>query len=530
MLRSIYLFILTYIYTIYLQLKEHFSEKSDEQKIDHTVFERYREYLANKNTIRELWTSILYTLDVVLDWIFVVELYGQEEKINQDLCIPSLIFAILGTILYLLDAFDVFQWLNLCSSGDAWRVTFGNFMLEDLPQMVITSITAGRKSLNEDGNIFTKTIIVNLMISSFALITKCVAIQESWENQDEEFTFPTLHSFVKKNQKLAEILVKEDIEIFPCQLERLMNDFNKERECPTLEILVKTDMPGGVIALVQSFENIKKACIEKKKPAEIAVRFKNKSKMSTLEVSHLVVKMIELEDVTWKLDLRECLIGTCTVKQVKSFLLAFLPTLTSYLLDVVNNDNNGTFTNIFFFPDRKLDDGTKILYEGNTIFGLQLLLRQIGLLLLKTKQPIVLIYDDAGKYISLQHKIQVFRENATDVRLENIVLDEFVIKGLCHVLKFATDITTLIIINDYNNGTTQEEAGNQFGIIKEEILRFETKHITSFDYSYDNNRKVQWAYAEDGKLTELQREELENDGSGRDNFLISKILRAHEKY
>ena len=264
MLRSIYLFILTYIYTIYLQLKEHFSEKSDEQKIDHTVFERYREYLANKNTIRELWTSILYTLDVVLDWIFVVELYGQEEKINQDLCIPSLIFAILGTVLYLLDAFDVFQWLNLCSSGDAWRVTFGNFMLEDLPQMVITSITAGRKSLNEDGNIFTKTIIVNLMISSFALITKCVAIQESWENQDEEFTFPTLHSFVKKNQKLAEILVKEDIEIFPCQLERLMNDFNKERECPTLEILVKTDMPGGVIALVQSFENIKKACIEKK--------------------------------------------------------------------------------------------------------------------------------------------------------------------------------------------------------------------------------------------------------------------------
>ena len=78
---------------------------------------------------------------------------------------------------------------------------------------------------------------------------------------------------------------------------------------------VKTDMPGGVIAVVQSFENIKKACIDKEEQAEIIVEFERDSKMSTLEVSHLVVKMIEMKDVTWKLDLRECSIGTSTAKK-----------------------------------------------------------------------------------------------------------------------------------------------------------------------------------------------------------------------
>ena len=53
-------------------------------------------------------------------------------------------------------------------------LAFGNFMLEDLPQLVITSIAAGRESCHEEGNTFTTTIIINLMTSFFALITKCV--------------------------------------------------------------------------------------------------------------------------------------------------------------------------------------------------------------------------------------------------------------------------------------------------------------------------------------------------------------------
>ena len=560
MLRSIYLLFLTYSYTYYLQLihneqffinitegltdeqkkNAHFfwkwlSGKKDGQKIDERVFQRYREYLADENTIKGVWTSIIYMVDVVYDWMFVVKLYKQKES---DLFIPSLIFAILGTILYLLDAFDVFQWLNLCSSGNAWKVTFCNFMLEDLPQMVITGIAAVR----EKNNIFTTTIIINLFTSIFALITKCVAIQESWVNQDEELIFPNLHSFVKKNQKLAEILVKEDIKIFPGKLERLINVIIKGMKYPTFPIHVKTDMPGGVIALVQSFENIKQTCIDKEEQAEIIVKFEDRSKMSTLEVSHLVVKMIEMKDVLWKLDLRECSIGTSTAKKQYRFFSEslFLRFSRRIFGDLLAMD---IFVSEFLVEK-------KIVYEGDTIFGLQLLLRQTGLILrrleeqfqietyegkLEKKSDDIVAMKATGldsintkknnDIIALESElikksndiiamrelqIQVFRKDATDVRLENIVLDEFVIKGLCHVLKFATNITTLIIINDYNNGTTQEEAGNQFGIIKEEILRFDTKHITRFDYSYDNNRKVQWAYAEDGGLTTLQLEELEN--------------------
>ena len=188
MLRSIYLLLLKHSYIAHLKKTNVLQRRRDEQLIDESVFERYREYLAKKNTIKEVWTSIIYTVDVVLDWIFVEELYQQwqqEESDLQYLFIPSFVFAILGTILYLFDAFDVFQWLNLCSSGNAWKVTFCNFMLEDLPQMVITGIAAVR----EEGNIFTATIIINLMTSSFALITKCVAIQESRENHDEELIF-----------------------------------------------------------------------------------------------------------------------------------------------------------------------------------------------------------------------------------------------------------------------------------------------------------------------------------------------------
>ena len=62
---------------------------------------------------------------------------------------------------------------------------------------------------------------------------------------------------------------------------------------------------------MQSFENIKQA--------EIIVEFRDGSIMSTLEVSHLAVKMIEMKDVTWKLDLRECSIGTCTWGAVDVF-------------------------------------------------------------------------------------------------------------------------------------------------------------------------------------------------------------------
>ena len=535
MLRSIYLLLLKHSYIAHLKKTNVLQRRRDEQLIDESVFERYREYLAKKNTIKEVWTSIIYTVDVVLDWIFVEELYQQwqqEESDLQYLFIPSFVFAILGTILYLLDAFDVFQWLNLCSSGNAWRVTFCNFMLEDLPQMVITGIAVVYKRRDKgEEDIFTSTIIINLFTSSFALITKCVAIQESRENQEEEYTFPNLHRFVKKNPKLAGILVKEDIQISPGQLERLINNIRKGRGCQTMEIVVKANMPGGVIALVQSFENIKQTCFDKKKPEEIIVRFEDGSKMSTLEVSHLVVKMIELKDVTWNLDLRECSIGTSTAK--KQFRLFDEIDVGKISRKSRRQGIRKDFLTKMF---RRVE--AKIVYEGNTIFGLQLLLRQTGLLLRRTE--IKLENETMESKLTKkshdmsEHKIQVFRKDAIDVQLENIVLDEFVIKGLCHVLKFATNVSTLTIINDYNNGTTQEEAGNQFGIIKEEILRFDTKHITRFDYSYDNNRKVQWAYAEDGKRTKMQQQEKDNErqiyrekkrglimksnGSGRNNY------------
>ena len=462
MLRSIYLFLLKYIYIDHLEKKDQRFTASkrerldsggkitpdmegeiDEQRIDESVLKRYREYLTEKNTIRELWTSIIYTVDVVYDWIFVEELYQhwqQKEPNLRYLFIPSLIFAILGTILYLLDAFDVFQWLNLCSSGKAWKVTFCNFMLEDLPQMVITGIAAVYERQNDgEEDIFTTTIILNLFTSSFALITKCVAIQESRENQEEEYTFPNLHSFVKKNKKLAEILVKEDLKIFPCQLDRLINDIEKEKQKETKEIPVRTDMPGGVIAVLQSFEKTKPAYVDKNTMTEICVKFENKSRMNTQEVSHLVVEMNELWDVTYKLDLRQCCIGTNTPKVVSEFNIK------------------------------------RIVYEPSTFFGLQLLLRQTARLLIK----------EEGKDINIkkEHEIQVFPDNVEDVWLKDIVLDEFVIKGLCHVLKSATHVRTLRITNYYNNGITTEDAAKQFETIKEEIEK--KKHITRFYYEYD---------------------------------------------
>ena len=48
-------------------------------------------------------------------------------------------------------------------------------------------------------------------------------------------------------------------------------------------------------------------------------KFENKSRMNTQEVSHFVVEMNELLDVTYKLDLRQCCIGTNTPKVVSEF-------------------------------------------------------------------------------------------------------------------------------------------------------------------------------------------------------------------
>ena len=439
MLRSIYLLFLTkYTYRLQKKEKKYWTGKTEEQEqIDESVFKKYREYLAEKNTIKELWTSIIYMIDVVLDWIFVIELYEEEEQNLCNLFTPSLIFAILGTVLYLLDAFDVFQWLNLCSSGNAWRVTFCNFMLEDLPQMVITGIAVVyKRQNNEEEDIFTLTIIINLFTSFFALITKCVAIQESRVKQEEEYTFPNLHSFVKKNIKLAEILVKEDLKIFPRQLERLINDIEKEKQKKTKEIPVRTDMPGGVIAVLQSFENTKPEYVDKRPTTEICVKFENKSRMNTQEVSHFVVEMNELLDVTYKLDLRQCCIGTNTPKVVSEFGIK------------------------------------RIVYEPSTFYALQLLLRQTARLLIKEQYM--------ENNVKKRHKIQVFPDNVEDVWLKNIVFDEFVIKGLCHVLESATRVKTLRITNYYSNGITIEDAIKQFETIKEKILWFEKKTYHTF--------------------------------------------------